>query len=245
MAPERIQMVLFSHVWDQQEQKEEDDYQNRQKGVHKIIENEKEIPTGEHHDISTPPALDDPRARRVDDENMARIQALAEELQKLRAHSATTAEVKAQLREEALRSRQIAARHTTTLEELLKQAAQQPALKAAGESARAAAEAGRESRDVLCHVLWTCGAKGITDKQIPVVGDPLLDQQMMEVDSGAQALNSKERQRLQQLEAADRQRKQAREQALLSKGKNCKGDKKGAGKGRVKKRGGRKGGFMR
>ena len=101
------------------------------------------------------------------------------------------------------------------------------------------------ARDVLCQVLRTCGAKGITDKQIPVVGDPLLDQQMMEVDSGAQALNSKERQRLQQLEAADRQRKQAREQALLSKGKNGKGDKKGAGKGRVKKRGGRKGGFMR
>ena len=100
------------------------------------------------------------------------------------------------------------------------------------------------SRDVLCQVLWTCGAKGITDKQVPVVGDPLFsDQQTMEVDSGAQPLSSKERQRLQQLEAADRQRKQAREQALLGKGKKGKGDKKGSGKGRVKKRGGKKSGF--
>ena len=56
-------------------------------------------------------------------------------------------------------------------------------------------------------------------------------------------MSSKERQRLQQLEAADRQRKQAREQALLSKGKNGKGDKTGSGKGRVKKRGGKKSGF--
>ena len=87
--------------------------------------------TAAAHDISTPPDLAESSARGVEAENIAIIHALAGDLQQLRADCSTFMQVGAQLRDEALESRQIAARHTVALHELLRQAAQQPAIRAA------------------------------------------------------------------------------------------------------------------
>ena len=99
------------------------------------------------HDISTPSDLHESSARRVEAENMARIQALARDLQQLRADCSTFMQVGVQLCDETLESRQIAARHTAALEEVLRQAAQQPAIRAAEEAARATNEANRAAAE--------------------------------------------------------------------------------------------------
>ena len=79
-------------------------------------------------------------------------------------------------------------------------------------------EALLHARDVLCHVLWTCGAKDITDEQPPVIGE-LDEDAIMEDQNDTKAVTNRERQRLQQLEAAEAQRQRSRQaEAQSSKG---------------------------
>ena len=99
-------------------------------------------------------------------------------------------------------------------------------------------EALLHSRDVLCQVLWTCGEKGITARQIPVIGEPNED---FERDDNHQqgALTNSERQRLRQLEQAEQQRQRSRRQSAAQKGG---GKPSGQGFGRGGRRRGAKGG---
>ena len=80
-----------------------------------------------------------------------------------------------------------------------------------------------QSRDVLCQVLWTCGAKGIADRQVPVIGEPD-DDVVMGGESAGKPLAQRERQRLEQLEAAERQRQRSKQsQAQGSRGQQAAG----------------------
>ena len=99
-------------------------------------------------------------------------------------------------------------------------------------------EALLHSRDVLCQVLWTCGAKGIAHMQTAVIGEAGEDEEMDEAHE-QKPLTNRERQRLRQLEAAEQQRKQNRDNAPAPWGKGGAGSRSFAKRQRRRNKPGR------